>query len=116
MTKFNWTVDVRTHSILQIVERLLSEDFDWADEPPPDDKSVARMSWPWWGGGDKDKDKDKDPKKKVRLPVPVAKEEVDCVVSLGSSVLCSATGAHDDERIALTGSMVNGKSRSGIHV
>ena len=64
---------------------MLSEDLEWASEPPPDDEeSVSRMSWPWWGG--RNKDKDKDTKKKVKLPVPVAKEEVDCVVRLNLSV------------------------------
>jgi putative lipase involved disintegration of autophagic bodies len=78
VTKLKWAVDVRTHSIREVVERLLSEELEWANEPPPDDdKSVSRISWPWWGGGNKDKDK--DTKKKVKLPVPVAKEEVDCV-------------------------------------
>lgn len=86
VTKLNWGVDIRTHSIREVVERLLTEDIEWADEPPPDDdNSVAQMSWPWWGSGDKDKDK--DTKKKVKLPVPVAKEEVDCVVCLYFSVL-----------------------------
>lgn len=79
-------MDVRTHSVREIIERVLAEDLEWADEPPPDDdKSVSRMSWPWWGNGDKDKDN--DTKKKVKLPVPVAKEEVDCVVRLCFSVL-----------------------------
>lgn len=88
VSKLKWGVDIRTHSIREVVERLLSEDLEWADDPPPeDDKSVSRMSWPWWGGGDdKDKDKDKDTKK-VKLPVPVAKEEVDCVVRVSFTVL-----------------------------
>jgi len=94
---------------------VLSQDLEWADEPPPDDeKSVLRMSWPWWGSGDKDKDKDKDTKKKVKLPVPVAKEEVDCVVRLCSSVVVDMHRTHGDGRIALTGNTVNGKSRPGI--
>ncbi|KAF8437532.1 Alpha/Beta hydrolase protein [Boletus edulis BED1] len=77
VTKLKWAVDIRTHSIRDVIERILSEDVEWGDEPPADgDKSVSRMSWPWWGSGDKDKDKDT---KKVKLPVPVAKEEVDCV-------------------------------------
>ncbi|KAG8217142.1 Alpha/Beta hydrolase protein [Butyriboletus roseoflavus] len=77
VTKLKWAVDIRTHSIREVVERVLAEDLEWADEPPPDDETVSWMSWPWWGGGDKDKDK--DTKKKVKLAVPVAKEEVDCV-------------------------------------
>ena len=67
-----------------MIERLLAQKLEWADEPLPENKSVSRMSWPWWGGGDKDKDKDT---KKIKLPVPVAKEEVDCVVRLTFSVL-----------------------------
>lgn len=94
VSKLKWGVDIRTHSIKEIVERLLSQELEWADEPPPeDDKTVSQMGWPWWGGGNKDKDKDKgkdkdkETKKKVKLPVPVAKEQLDCVVSLGSFVL-----------------------------
>jgi hypothetical protein len=95
---------------------LLSEELEWANEPPPDeDKSVSRISWPWWGGGNKDKDK--DTKKKVKLPVPVAKEEVDCVVRVKLAVLVwwNIHCAHGDGRIASTGSTVNGNSRPAIH-
>ncbi|KAG9318027.1 Alpha/Beta hydrolase protein [Chiua virens] len=80
VTKLKWSVDIRTHSIAQVVERLLAEELEWADDPPVEDdpESVSLIGWPWWGGGDdKDKDKDKDTKKKIKLPVPIAKEQAD---------------------------------------
>ena len=49
VTKLKWTVDVWTHSVREIVERLLAEDLEWADEPSPDnDKTISQVTWPWW--------------------------------------------------------------------
>ncbi|KAF8842632.1 alpha/beta-hydrolase [Paxillus ammoniavirescens] len=54
VTKLGWSVDVRTHSIANLVERLLSLELEWGDELPEGDDGM-------------------------RLAVPVAKEEIDCV-------------------------------------
>ncbi|KAF9228979.1 alpha/beta-hydrolase [Gyrodon lividus] len=88
VTKLGWSVDIRTHSILNVIDRLLTQELEWDDEPPKGDdengesdegEGVSTRRWGWWGGKDDDKDKDTDMEKEVRLAVPVAKEEVDCV-------------------------------------
>ncbi|KAG6329812.1 hypothetical protein ID866_9277 [Astraeus odoratus] len=82
VTKLGWSVDIRTHSILNVIEHLLAEELEWDDEPEDNDDVgkegfLHGMGWGWWGG--KDEDKDKDEGKKVRRPVPVAKPQEDCV-------------------------------------
>ncbi|KAH7890131.1 Alpha/Beta hydrolase protein [Phlebopus sp. FC_14] len=82
VTKLGWSVDVRTHSILNVINRLLSEEIEWDDEPGDgdDDKKVAvQRGWGWWGSGDEGEEEEEDKPKKVRRPVPEAREEVDCV-------------------------------------
>ena len=119
VTKLKWAVDVRTHSAREIVERLLAEDLEWADEPSPDDddKIISQVTWPWWGSGEKDKDKDEDKDtKKVKLPVPVAKEEADCVVRPTSFDGVDTNCTHNSGRIALTGNMVNGKNKGFVTI
>ncbi|KIJ63381.1 hypothetical protein HYDPIDRAFT_41212 [Hydnomerulius pinastri MD-312] len=82
VTKLGWSVDIRTHPIRNIIERLLGEELEWGEEPPAgddesgDDEDISSSGWGWWGGKGDDKDKEK---KKVRVAVPEAKEEVDCV-------------------------------------
>jgi len=71
-----------------VIERLLTQELEWDDEPQDDDNSgeegeslaMHLEGWGWWGGkGDDKKDEGKD--KPVRRAVPEAKPEVDCVVS-----------------------------------
>ncbi|KAI6017106.1 Alpha/Beta hydrolase protein [Pisolithus marmoratus] len=87
VSKLGWTVDIRTHSIVNVIERLLAQEFEWDDEPLEDDDTargvvdqgglLSYLRWGWWGGrGDGD---DKGKNKTVRRPVPEAKPEVDCV-------------------------------------
>ncbi|KAI6037131.1 Alpha/Beta hydrolase protein [Pisolithus microcarpus] len=79
VSKLGWSVDIRTHSIVNIIERLLAQELEWDDEPLEDDDTTggddveAGGLLHYLGGLDKDKDKT------VRRPVPVAKPEVDCV-------------------------------------
>ena len=90
--KLGWAVDVRTHTILNVIERLLSQELEWDDEPQDDDNSgeeggslaMHPEGWGWWGGKGDDK-KDEGEHKPVRRAVPEAKPEVDCVVSRACS-------------------------------
>ncbi|KAI6107340.1 Alpha/Beta hydrolase protein [Pisolithus croceorrhizus] len=89
VSKLGWSVDIRTHSIVNIIERLLAEELEWDDEPLEDDDTTRGnvraggllhyLGWGWWGGKGDGDDKDKGKDKTVRRPVPVAKPEVDCV-------------------------------------
>lgn len=87
VSTLGWSVDVRTHSIVNVIERLLAQEFEWDDEPLEGDDGAGgdveeggllhKLRWGWWGGKGDNHDKDKD--KVVRRPVPQAKPEVDCV-------------------------------------
>lgn len=46
MNELGWSVDVRTHSIVQVIKRILSEDWDDGDGPekgePPEEPEPGR--------------------------------------------------------------------------
>lgn len=95
--KLGWSVDIRTHRINDVIDRLLIPDWDKSDPPttpvpPPPSSSEKEMRSSWWGwggggkdkedgGGDEDGEKGDDPeggKKKKGGGVPEAKPEEDC--------------------------------------
>ncbi|KAJ9109131.1 hypothetical protein QFC21_000459 [Naganishia friedmannii] len=91
--KKGWAVDVRTHRITDIINRILNEDW----EAPPSENTTAKyheqISRPLWsrlwgwpgrrrtGHEGEEEGKPRDPKKKKRNPnaVPQAEPEDDCV-------------------------------------
>ena len=58
VTKLGWSVDSRTHGIVNVIEALLAKDYDWSDEEKQDGEE------------------------KQKLAVPLMIEETDCVVSV----------------------------------
>lgn len=101
-------MDVRTHSIAQVIEHVLKPDWDKGAQDSIDTTetlAVPRTSWPlssWWGWGGKPKEPEKDKKPAPSLPkegrsksnVPEAKPEDDCMdcikwgMSLAVLILC----------------------------
>lgn len=82
--KLRWAVDVRTHTIKDVITRVIEldleggwEENDEEDEEPDSLTSSECVWWWWWWPGNKCKDKDKDRKK--GRDVPLAREEVDCI-------------------------------------
>lgn len=92
--KKGWSVDVRTHRITEIINRVLNE--DWDDSPsdldhPEEEVDVKSSFWAFWGwpgrgprrrgpeGGDDGDDKKSPRKKKNPYAVPKAETEEDCV-------------------------------------
>ncbi|KAJ9128154.1 hypothetical protein QFC24_000446 [Naganishia onofrii] len=91
--KKGWAVDVRTHRITEIINRILNEDW----EAPPSENTTAesygQTSTPFWsnmwgwpgrrrtGHEGEEEGKPRDPKKNKRNPnaVPQAEPEDDCV-------------------------------------
>lgn len=52
--KLSWSVDVRTHPIRVVLERLLGDKAEWRyKETEPADDTIRSMWWPWGKGGDK---------------------------------------------------------------
>lgn len=91
--KKGWSVDVRTHRITEIINRVLNE--DWDDSPSDDDQLEEEVSasfspWAFWGwpgrnprrrgpGGGEGGNDEPPPKKRNPYAVPKAETEDDCV-------------------------------------
>jgi lipase ATG15 len=90
--KLGWSVDVRTHGIKAIIDRLLGPDSEWPDEEDdkPEEGSILSKLWPWTGR-DKDEGDDGSNKPRIRpLPPPRPAGEVEgvdgvCTVCSGAS-------------------------------
>lgn len=89
--KLGWSVDVRTHGIKAVIDRLLGPDSEWPDEEDdkPEEGSILSKLWPWTG---RDKDEGDDGSKpRIRpLPPPRPAGEVEgedgvCTVCSGAS-------------------------------
>lgn len=86
-------MDVRTHRITEIINRVLNEDWDDSpsdDEQSDEDDTGAPSSWTFWGwpgrgpkrgpgGGDDGHDREPPKKKRNPYAVPKAETEEDCV-------------------------------------
>jgi hypothetical protein len=88
VTKLGWAVDIRTHGIRQIVERLLAEDWE-----PPLEGGVGRE-------------------------VPEFSSEEDCIVRLASFIVCMCVVLTRLKRIVSIGNTVTSRMqvRSVGHV
>ncbi|GHJ85490.1 hypothetical protein NliqN6_1892 [Naganishia liquefaciens] len=91
--KKGWSVDVRTHRITEIINRVLNE--DWDDSSSDEDQlgeegTTSASSWKFWGwpgkgprrrgpGGSEGGNDESPPKKKNPHAVPKAETEDDCV-------------------------------------
>ena len=96
-----------------MIERLLSQEQEWDDEPQDgsdgergESLAMHAEGWCWWGGSGDDKDPEEH--KPVRLPVPKAKPEVDCVVRWCCLFYDGALLTGCSSRIVSIGNMVNG--------
>lgn len=91
--KKGWSVDVRTHRITEIINRVLNEDWDETpsdDDQLKDDITGISSSWAFWGwpgrgprrrgpGGGEGGNDEPPPKKRNPYAVPKAETEEDCV-------------------------------------
>ena len=84
----DWSVDVRKHTIKEVVHNVLEADAWWGDGPEPEPQGVFNAFW-WWGkhsrkDDDEEKEKEKERKKRRNaegnVPSPII--ETDCVVRL----------------------------------
>lgn len=84
VTKLGWTVDIRTHSIVSVIDHLLTQELEWDNESPSGGEKndfmknldIDPAGWGWWGGKGDEKNK---PKQRIRRPVPKAEPQMDCM-------------------------------------
>lgn len=79
----DWSVDVRKHTIKEVVHNVLEADVWWGDEPEP--QGVFNTFW-WWGKhsrreeDDKEKEKERKKRRNAEGNVPSPIIETDCIV------------------------------------
>lgn len=85
VNQLNWSVDIRTHSIAQIIERVLKPDWDESAKSRSAPKSDLRRSW-WhigWGrkkpGEETGGDDEERPPTRSKTNVPRAMPEEGCI-------------------------------------
>lgn len=74
-------MDVRKHTIKEVVHNVLEADVWWGDQPEKPEKE-GLFNWFWWGWkshiDDGEKEKKKHRKGEGNVPTPII--ETDCVV------------------------------------
>lgn len=107
-------MDIRTHSIVSVIDHLLTQELEWDNESPSGGEKndfmknldIDPAGWGWWGGKGDEKNK---PKQRIRRPVPKAEPQMDCMV--GWNLTPMYNYLRSNFRIALIGNMVIGRNR-----
>jgi lipase ATG15 len=76
VSELGWSIDIRTHGIVQVIEHILKSDWDATS------KSLDAQTFPWGRKKPSDGEEEPDGKKRENRSssnVPPAKPEEDCV-------------------------------------